>query len=140
MSRERAYAQQRVGEQVLTLSFRTQCPVGPVDDKGYCPPPKKKKLMARFFLFKKTLCFAIHRIASRMMQVWPLFILPLVIYFHVFSQYFVWQTMLLQESFENQMPSVEAAADRVLRTTGDAAACISSYSWLYSKIRRANRT
>ena len=40
----------------------------------------------------------------------------------------IWQTMLLQESFENHTPSVEAAAGRVLRTTGDAAACVSSYS------------
>ena len=38
--------------------------------------------------------------------------------------------MLLQESFENHMPFVEAAgtAGRVLRTMGDAAACVSSYS------------
>ena len=56
------------------------------------------------------------------MRVWPLFILPLVIYFHAFSQYSVWQTMLMQESIENHMPSVEAAgaAGRGLRTTGDA--------------------
>ena len=39
------------------------------------------------------------------MRVWPLFILSLVIYFHAFSQYSVWQTTLLQESFENHMPS-----------------------------------
>ena len=32
-----------------------------------------------------------------------LFILPFVIYFHVFGQYSVWQTMLLQESFDNHM-------------------------------------
>ena len=42
----------------------------------------------------------------------------------------VWQIMLLQESFENHnfMPSVEAAgaAGHVLRTTGDAASCVSS--------------
>ena len=53
-----------------------------------------------------------------MIRVWPLFILLLVIYFHAFSQYSVWQTMLLHESFENHMPSVEAAgtAGRALRT------------------------
>ena len=62
------------------------------------------------------------------MRVWPLFILHLVIYFHAFSQYSIWQTMLLQESFENRMPSVEDGAGRVLRTMGDAAACVSSYS------------
>ena len=62
------------------------------------------------------------------MRVWPLFILLLVIYFHGFSQYSVWQTVLLQEPFENQMPSVEATAGRVLRMMGDAAVCISSYS------------
>ena len=50
--------------------------------------------------------------------------------------------MLLQESFENHMPSVEAAcsAGRVLRMTRDAATCVSSYSWLYLKIRQANLT
>ena len=54
------------------------------------------------------------------MRVWPLFILPLVIYRHAFSQYSVWQTMLLQELFENHMSSVKAAcaAHHVLRTTG----------------------
>ena len=41
----------------------------------------------------------------RRMLVWPLFILPLVIYFHPFSEYSDGQTMLLQESFENHMPS-----------------------------------
>ena len=57
------------------------------------------------------------------MRVWPLFNLALVIYCHAFSKYSVWQTMLLQESFENHMPSVEAAC-RILRmtgSTGDAA-------------------
>ena len=78
-------------------------------------------------LFKKTLFFAIHRITSRSMRVCPLFILSLVIYFHAFSQYSVWQTMLLQESIENQMPSVVAAAGPVLRMMGDATACVSSY-------------
>ena len=64
------------------------------------------------------------------MQVWPLFILLLVIYFLAFSQYSVWQIMLLQESFENHMPYVEAAgaAGRVLGTTGDAATCVSRYT------------
>ena len=82
-----------------------------------------------FFIDKNTI-FLIHRITSRRMRVWPLFILPLVIYFHAFSRYSIWQTMLLQESFENIMSSgfVEAAGatGRVLRTTGDAAACVSS--------------
>ena len=58
-----------------------------------------------------------------------------IIYFDVgdllsaFSQSSIWRTMLLQELFDNHMPSVEAAgaAGRVL-TTNDAAACISSYS------------
>ena len=64
------------------------------------------------------------------MRVWPLFILPLVIYFHAFIQYSEWQKMLLHESFENQMPSdsVEATAGRVLRTIDEAEACVLSYS------------
>ena len=83
-----------------------------------------------FFIDKNPLFFAIHRITSRRMRVWPLFIFQLVIYFHALSQYSVWQTMFQHESFGNHMPSVEAAdaAGRVLRTTGDAAVCVSSYS------------
>ena len=84
------------------------------------------------FLLIKTLFFLIHRITSRRMRVWPLFILPLMIYFHAFSRYSVGQTMLLQESFDNITSSgfVEAAGatGNVLRTTGDATACVSSYS------------
>ena len=69
------------------------------------------------------------------MRVWPLFIVQLVIYFHPVSQYSVWQTMLLQESFKNHVPSesVEAAGTSgyVLRTICDAAAYVSSYNYLY---------
>ena len=73
--------------------------------------------------------FAIHSITSRRMRVWSLFILP-VIYLYAFSQYSVWQTMLLQEMFDNHMPSVEATgtAGRFLRTMGDATVRVSSYS------------
>ena len=53
-----------------------------------------------------------------------------IIYFPGFSKYSAWQTMLLQESFDNHnfMPSVEAAGatGNVLRMTGDDAACVSS--------------
>ena len=88
-------------------------------------PPKKVTGLKYFFIdLKKPIFFVIHCVTSQRMQVSPLFILPLVIYFHAFSQYSVWQTMLLQESFENYMPSVKAtgAAGRVLRTKGDVAA------------------
>ena len=53
-----------------------------------------------------------------------------IIYFPGFSKYSAWQTMLLQESFDNHnfMPSVKAAGatGHVLITTGGDAACISS--------------
>ena len=84
--------------------------------------PKNSYWPKQIYL-KQHYCFAIPRITSRRKRVWPLFILSLDVYFNAFSQYSVWQTILLQESFENRTPSVEAAgaAGGVLRTTGDAA-------------------
>ena len=81
--------------------------------------PQKSYWPEMFFIDKNPSFFAIHCITSRRMRVWPFL-----------SQYSVWQTMLLQESFENHMPSVKAAgaAGQVLRTTGDAAACVSNYN------------
>ena len=103
--------------QALILSVCTQWPVGPVYVKSYWP---QKIYWLQMFFIDRNPFFAIHRITSRRMRVWPLFFFQLVIYFHALSQYSVWQTILLQESFDNHMPSVEdaGAAGRVLRTTG----------------------
>ena len=66
----------------LNIKLLYPLAVGSVDVKSYCPP---KSYWPKFFFI--ALRNTIFGNTNWMMQVWPLFILPAVIYFHAFSQF-----------------------------------------------------
>ena len=114
------------------LSFYTQWPIWPVAFKS---GPK-------FLFYKSEIFWAIHCITNRRMWVWPLFLLPMVIYYYVFCQYSTWQTMLLLESWDSDARQSSSRSHFENNGWCCHAYCmhfwqsVSRYRYLYSKIWR----